>query len=62
MNQFLNVKLWTERRALSRGRWDTGSWERQYSLSLGNRGKWRDEKKMMSQAQKQVIMKYQLSR
>ncbi|MBD3280049.1 hypothetical protein GF389_00810 [Candidatus Dojkabacteria bacterium] len=62
MNENLKIKLWTERKALSRGRWDNTSWERQYSLSLGNRGKWRDEKRILSKAQRKVIMQYQLGR
>ncbi|MBN1331431.1 hypothetical protein JW978_00930 [Candidatus Dojkabacteria bacterium] len=62
MDQYLSVKLWSGRKVPSTSRWSAGAWERQYSLSLGNKDGWRSEKRMMNRAQKQLIAEYQLER
>jgi hypothetical protein len=62
MQQLINIKLWTERKALSRGRWQVENWPVKYSMSWGNKNSWRDEKKKISRAQRRTMMIYQLER
>jgi len=62
MRELINVKLWTERKALSRSRWDDGSWEGRYSVTWGNRSGWREEKRKLSRLQRRIMMAYQMQK
>lgn len=62
MREHLNVKLWTERKALSRGRWLNDDWEGKYCVTWGNRAGWKKEKRRQARSQRRMMMEYELGR